>query len=51
MLFMNNGYIYYILFSNFSKIVLLEIYADKKQMKRAFDDKLAYRGISIFTSK
>ena len=49
MLFLNNGFINYTLFSDYleaTKTMLLEIYADNKQIKRTFGDKLAYRGIS-----
>ena len=48
MFFLNNGFIYYILFSDYLlvwrsfEIVLVGIYADKNQIKREFDDKLAY---------
>ena len=46
MLFPNNGFIYFTLFSKYlfdkaTKIVPLEIYANKKQIKRAFDDTVA----------
>ena len=35
-------------FDEATKLVILEIYADKNQIKRAFDDKLAYKGIGVF---
>ena len=42
MIFLNSGFIYFTLFSvsfdEATKIVLLEIYANKKQIKRAFGD-------------
>ena len=37
-------------FDEATKLDILEIYADKNQIKRAFDDKLAYKGIGICIS-